>query len=87
MLELGKFSESCHQRVGEHALDFVEQMFCLGEECASISRVWKNAGRPVYHFNTREELVAALKKRLKEDDVVLLKGSRSKEIWKVIEEI
>lgn len=86
MMELGKFSESCHQRVGEHALDYVEQMFCLGEECSSIHRIWQSAGRPVLLFKSRDELVASLKKHLKEEDVVLLKGSRAKELWKVLEE-
>lgn len=85
MMELGKFSAGCHQRVGEHALDHVEQMFCLGEECLSIREVWENSKRPVSLFKSREELIACLREHLKPEDVVLLKGSRSKELWKVLE--
>lgn len=87
MMELGKFSDECHLRVGEHALDRVDQMFCLGEECLPIQHAWKIAGRSAMLFATREELVAALKETLSDGDVVLLKGSRSKELWKVLDEI
>lgn len=87
MLELGKFSQICHQRVGEFALEHVEQLYCLGEECLPIYEIWKKAGRQVYLFRNRAELVACLKEQLKPADVVLLKGSRSKELWKVLEEL
>lgn len=86
MMELGKFSDECHRRVGEHALEHVEQMFCLGEECHAIHQVWEHSKRPVQLFKTRDLLVASLREHLKEEDVVLLKGSRSKELWKVLEE-
>lgn len=87
MLELGKFSEVCHQRVGEFALKYVEHMYCLGEECLPIYEVWKKAGRPVYFFKNRKDLVARLRLDLRPADVVLLKGSYSKELWKVLEEL
>lgn len=87
MLELGQFSEACHRRVGEHALKNVEEMFCLGEECRPIEQIWKDSKRPVHFFSTREELVASLRQHLKPEDVVLLKGSRGKELWKVLDEL
>jgi UDP-N-acetylmuramoyl-tripeptide--D-alanyl-D-alanine ligase len=87
MMELGKFSRDCHQRVGEFALNYVEHLYCLGEECLPIYEIWKKAGRSVYFFNHRADLVACLRDELKPADVVLLKGSRSKELWKVLEEL
>jgi UDP-N-acetylmuramoyl-tripeptide--D-alanyl-D-alanine ligase len=87
MLELGKFSHDCHQRVGEFALNHVELMYCLGEECRPIYEVWKQAGRHVQFFQERADLVACLRSDLKASDIVLLKGSRAKELWKVLEEI
>lgn len=86
MMELGKFSNDCHARVGEYALDHVEKMFCLGDECLPIHGVWEKAKKPVFLFKNRADLVAALKEHLKKEDVVLLKGSRSKEMWKILEE-
>lgn len=87
MLELGKFSHDCHRRVGEFALKHVEWMYCLGDECLPIYEIWKKVGRPVQLFNNRADLVACLKNDLKACDIVLLKGSRTKELWKVLEEI
>jgi UDP-N-acetylmuramoyl-tripeptide--D-alanyl-D-alanine ligase len=87
MMELGAFSDGCHRRVGEHALGYVDRMFCLGEECLPIQEVWKEAGRPVSLFHDRGDLAAVLKEALEEGDVVLLKGSRSKELWKILDEI
>jgi UDP-N-acetylmuramoyl-tripeptide--D-alanyl-D-alanine ligase len=87
MLELGKFCHDCHQRVGEFALQYVEHMYCLGEECLPIYEIWKKAGRPVHFFKNRADLVACLRKDLRPHDIVLLKGSRAKELWKVLEEL
>ena len=87
MMELGKFSDECHQRVGEFALKYVEKVYCLGEECLPIYEIWKNAGRSIQMFHGRDDLVACLREDLRPSDVVLLKGSRSKELWKVLEEI
>ncbi len=87
ILELGRYSEEAHQRVGKYALNYVDQLFCLGEECQPIYQVWKEAGKPVELFDERKELVQSLRLHLKPSDVVLLKGSRSKELWKVLEEL
>jgi UDP-N-acetylmuramoyl-tripeptide--D-alanyl-D-alanine ligase len=87
MLELGKFSEECHRRVGEFALQHVDQLYCLGEECYPIYQIWQKAGKPVQLFSERAALVDALRNSIQPSDVVLLKGSRSKELWKVIEEL
>lgn len=87
MMELGKFSESCHRSVGEFALNHVERMYCLGNECLPIVDIWKKEGRPVELFLNRCDLADCLSKELKAEDVVLLKGSRSKELWKLLDEI
>jgi UDP-N-acetylmuramoyl-tripeptide--D-alanyl-D-alanine ligase len=87
MLELGKFSQECHQRVGEFALKYVEMLYCLGEECLPIYDIWKKANRKVHFFHNRTDLVACLRKDLRAADVVLLKGSRSKELWKILDEL
>lgn len=87
MLELGKFSEGCHRAVAEHALEHVDLMFCFGEECWHIFECWRAAGRPVTWAKERECIVAALRDKLQPGDVVLLKGSRGKNVWKVLEEL
>lgn len=87
MLELGKFSKQCHLAVGEHALNCVDRMLCLGQDCAPIVECWQQAGRPVFWSKDRNLLVDALRVQLSPGDVVLLKGSRANGLWKVLEEI
>ena len=86
MLELGKFSAQCHQEVGEYALDHVDHLICLGKGCEPICRLWNQAGRPAQLFNDRNEVVKTLKSIAQPNDVVLLKGSKSFELWKVLED-
>lgn len=87
MLELGKFSRQCHREVGQFALTKVDSMLCLGEGCAPIYECWQDAGRPVFWSQDRGEVIEALRKQLAPNDVVLLKGSRAKGLWKVLEEL
>lgn len=87
MAELGKFSEECHRAVGEHALKYVDAVYCFGEGCKAMKEVWEAAGRQVIWGRERCDIVPLLKNEIKRGDVVLLKGSRSKEVNKVIEEL
>lgn len=87
MLELGQFSKDCHREVGESALKHVDLMLCLGEGCRPIVDAWQSKGRPVHYFDDRAALVVQLKKLMHSGDVVLLKGSNGKQLWKVLEEV
>lgn len=86
MRELGRFSEECHKNVGQFALNHVDSLFCLGELCNPMASCWKHVNRPADLFLDRDELVSALRNEAEAGDVVLLKGSRVCELWKVIEE-
>lgn len=87
MLELGQFSEKAHRDVGNYALDFVDLMFCYGAECRHIADCWQKADRPVQWFPQREELISALRMQMKTGDVVLIKGSRGTQIFKLLDEL
>ncbi|MCE5316979.1 MAG: UDP-N-acetylmuramoyl-tripeptide--D-alanyl-D-alanine ligase [Parachlamydia sp.] len=87
MVELGKFSLGCHQAVGQYALDCVDSLFCFGSDCKAMRDIWAAAGRPVVWAEERIEVVRKLREVLSAGDVVLLKGSRAKETWKVLEEL
>ena len=86
MLELGKFSDNCHREVGKHSLNFVDAVVCYGEKSKPIQEVWLEAGRPVFFARNFNTLIDNLKSLLKEGDTVLLKGSRSNSLWKVLDE-
>lgn len=85
MPELGKFSEECHKRVGEHALLAVEKLYCFGAPCKPAVDVWKEAKRDVEWFLKFEELFEKLKADLQEGDLVLVKGARMLALERVVE--
>lgn len=85
MLELGQFSEMCHREVAEDALNFVDSMICLGDGCKPIWECWSVARRPVAWFSTLEEVVSELRCQMRAGDVVLLKGSRTHGLWRILE--
>lgn len=87
MPELGKFSEECHHRVGLHALERVDLLFCLGEECRPFVDIWQKREREVYHFTDRKELLSVLNAFLKPNDVALIKGANVKRMWEILDEI
>ncbi|MFV0340796.1 MAG: UDP-N-acetylmuramoyl-tripeptide--D-alanyl-D-alanine ligase [Parachlamydiaceae bacterium] len=85
MMELGSFSEECHREVGKFALPILDQLICHGIECKPLVDEWKKAGREAQITNDFEELKVWVEKSVVKDDVVLLKGSNSKQLWKLIE--
>ncbi len=86
MLELGKFSEGAHLKVGEEALHHIDLMLCFGPECRPIVDVWRKFGRPVVLCDCRSELALTVKKEAEAGDVVLIKGSRAHKLWKILED-
>lgn len=85
MGELGSFSESCHRDVAQFALSYLEEMFCIGLECRYMVEEWNRAGRSVRWCQSHQLLLDALREHLKEGDVVLLKGSRTNQLWKILD--
>lgn len=86
MMELGKFSENCHREIGRFSIPHLDHLICYGEECRPIVEEWKKAGKEVYMADDFRDLQCKLEKLVKRDDVVLLKGSNSKQLWKLVEE-
>jgi UDP-N-acetylmuramoyl-tripeptide--D-alanyl-D-alanine ligase len=85
MLELGEFSEQCHLQLAEEAMKKIDCLLCLGSECRPMVEMWQAAGRPCQLFDDLQTLSRALWAMINPGDVVLLKGSRAKQMWKVVE--
>lgn len=96
MLELGKFTAFAHEEIGKACVENkINCVFACGEEAKSIDKgieealnKMKKEKRPdstplVCLFDTRDELIDALCKEIKEYDVILIKGSRAFEMEKV----
>jgi UDP-N-acetylmuramoyl-tripeptide--D-alanyl-D-alanine ligase len=88
MLELGQFSEEAHARVGEKVVSFgVDLLFTLGERAQTIAGRARQAGldkgRVVVSMDHRD-LLHKLKKTIKRGDWILVKGSRSMSMEKIV---
>ncbi len=77
MNALGMYSESGHATVAECALQSVDMLFCIGQRCEAMLRIWKREKRPAELCETKEELERKLKEVVRAGDVVLVKGARA----------
>ena len=91
MLELGKVSDAAHRAVGKKLVELgIEYLFVVGERSRDIARGAKEAGMSddkIYHFPYTMEAGVFLQERLKQGDVVLIKGSRGSKMEQVVYEI
>ncbi|MBA3238256.1 MAG: UDP-N-acetylmuramoyl-tripeptide--D-alanyl-D-alanine ligase [Parachlamydiaceae bacterium] len=87
MRELGQFSLECHLEVANYALSRIDMLFCLGKECVSMHDLWEKSNREVFWTLEFSELVEQLRKFLRPDDVVLIKGSRTSGLSGLVDKI
>lgn len=82
MGELGEQSESAHVELGIYAREKgLDALWATGAYSALSADSFGSGGR---HFATQDALIAEAKKTLGENDVVLVKGSRSAAMERVI---
>lgn len=73
MLALGDNANALHQEIGEKAQAFgIHRLYCLGEHSRYAAQAF---GENAYHFEDRDELLAALRNYLHDNMTVLIKGS------------
>ena len=86
MLELGAISEDGHRRVGrwavENGTDFV---LTYGKDAAYISEEVKKLGGKAQHCEDRHEAANVLRTIANAGDIILLKGSHSMQVDKMLE--
>jgi UDP-N-acetylmuramoyl-tripeptide--D-alanyl-D-alanine ligase len=81
--ELGADAEALHEEVGRRARTAgVDRLFSVGVLSAAASRVFGPAAR---HFDQQPELVQALRAEIATGDRILVKGSRSARMERVVE--
>ncbi len=86
MRELGAYTESCHREIAAFALDYLDELFCYGQECLPMVEVFAQAGRSVALFRDLNVLRSHLAQIAQPGDVVLVKGSNSNGLWRLLEE-
>jgi UDP-N-acetylmuramoyl-tripeptide--D-alanyl-D-alanine ligase len=86
MLELGDFEEEGHRMVGARIAATADAFYAVGPRAAIMAAEARqiNPDLPIRHFDTKDELVAALKDDLRAGDLVLVKGSRGVQMETVV---
>ena len=88
MLELGDYSQQLHEEVGSYvASKGIDILVCVGKEAKYIYQKARESMKDGYYFESNQEVIARLDELLKEDDVILVKGSHSMNLKEVVEKI
>ena len=86
MLELGELSKEEHIKIGEYCQKTkVDYVFAFGEKAVDIYQKAKQLGLKAQYAHTIREITKSLSHVLRPGDVVLLKGSHSMQVNKVME--
>lgn len=90
MMELGRFAADEHKNIGKFASEAVNIFVAVGIRMRyAAESALQNGMRDehVFQFDTAEEAGAYIQNIIKEGDVVLVKGSQSMRMERVVEEI
>ena len=88
MLELGSYSQQLHEEVGNYvATKEIDVLICIGKEAKYMYQKAKEKMKNVYYFTSNQEVIEQLDQFLKNDDVVLVKGSHSMNLKEIVEKI
>lgn len=90
MAELGPYNEAEHRELGKKAADVADLLVTVGEISRDTRRGALEVGMPeekTQHFNTPEEAGRWLDAQVKKGDIVLVKGSQSARMEKVVKDL
>lgn len=90
MLELGKYAVAGHKNVGDRVVKVANIFFAVGPRAKFISQEVREQGfnpKNIFEFSTSQEAAKPLEELLKEGDLILIKGSQSMRMEKIVEEI
>ncbi len=86
MLELGPISEEAHRRVGRWAVEYgVDFVLTYGHDAAYITDEVAKLGGKGFHCDDRQEAADTLRLMATAGDIILLKGSHSMQVDKMLE--
>jgi len=91
MLELGGFSEEGHRTVGREVVESgAAKLIVVGERARDIARGAEEAGMKrddIFHFSDADAARLFVQERMREGDLVLVKGSQGMRMEKIVKEI
>ncbi len=91
MLEIGSYTEEGHQLVGQKVCqEKIDFLVAVGERARDFIRGAKDAGcgdEHLFYFDKAEEAGHFLQNRVREGDVMLIKGSQGMRMEKIVKEL
>lgn len=91
MLELGKESELKHLEIGKYIVKSrIDRLIVVGERARDIARGAIDAGMNethIFHFDNSELSKKFVQDRIKQGDLILIKGSQGMRMEKIVKEI
>jgi UDP-N-acetylmuramoyl-tripeptide--D-alanyl-D-alanine ligase len=91
MLELGKYTEQGHREVGEYLVKSgINKLVAVGERARDIVHGAREAGinsNNIYHFSDNETAGKFVQERIKEGDLIFVKGSQGARMEQIVKEI
>ncbi len=90
MLELGEKTEVGHRQVGENINSIVDILFTVGDRARFIADEAKKHGFSkdnIFEFSRSEDAAIHIQKIIHKGDIVLIKGSRSIRMEKIVKKI
>lgn len=86
VLELGENSQSMHEEVGAYLNNkAIDVLYTYGDEARFIFNTGQNEVPTAQHFDDKSELIKEWKTIVKENDKILVKGSRGMKLEEVVE--
>lgn len=90
MLELGTHMAQAHKQAGEHVARIADGLITVGVRARHAAQAARDAGMPeadVQSFDDAATAGEALATRIEEGDVILVKGSQSMRMERVVEQL
>ena len=87
MMELGAYTHPAHVKVGRHALEVADMIITVGSRIAVIAELDDGMGVHRQHYSHSREALDGLSLDLREGDVVLVKGSQSARMERIVKRL
>jgi UDP-N-acetylmuramoyl-tripeptide--D-alanyl-D-alanine ligase len=90
MLELGHFTEQAHRQIGEKAKESADLFFAVGDRMKFAAESAQKKGmkkQKIFCFEDADAARLPLQMTIRKGDVILIKGSQSMRLEKIVEEI
>jgi len=90
MLELGKYTIDEHKKLGTQAASFVDMLIAVGPRAKYIvegALANDMSEKNIFEFDNSQEAGKYLESIIKEDDIVLVKGSQGVRMERIVEEV